>query len=692
MNKSFIQRLTDLVEANLSNEKFGVEDLIREMGMSHSSLHRKLKSSSNQTISQFIREIRLKKARELLLNKDLTASEISYQVGFGSPTYFSKCFHEYFGYAPGELRTREALVSPFDQTTKKPAPKKQRNKVLFALTIGLIIFIPLSVLLVNTSITTKTSAEKEKSIAVLPVKYLGNDPSKQYMADGIQDAILLYLSKIADLRVMSRTSTEQYRGTKKTARKICQEQKVDYLFESSLFVIGDSIRLIAQLIEPGRRERQLWTGNFLRDKREILTVQNEVAQSIANELNAKIGQEERLRIEKSPTLNLTAYDFYQKAREELWEYRLDKKRTEMLKSSEYHYRQALLFDPQYAAAYLGLASTYWEKNFIHSYLSNSFIDSSFFFANKALNLDDQLAEAYKVRGDYYMETGKPELAIQEFSQAIKINPNCWEAYAAMGFLYEFKDAVIALSNYIKAASLHRGRDLPKLLAAIANCFFWAGFPKEGSYYDNEEFKLTRDSVTYFLNQGYQEDYIQNWQGKLVFFLKALEVDPSNTTTIGGLGLTYIFLHQYDKALETYQKLLDQLEKSDILSFNQMHRIGYAFWMNGFKEKANYYFDKQIELSTKGLDLQRINNPFFHYDLAGVYAFRGEKENAYEQLNLFMNTIKWKHSWIITLIQNDPLFDRLRSEPRFQAILNEIISENQAEHDRVSKWLKNQKVM
>jgi len=364
----------------------------------------------------------------------------------------------------------------------------------------------------------------------------------------------------------------------------------------------------------------------------------------------------------------------------------------MLKSSEYHYRQALLFDPQYAEAYSGLASIYWEKNFIHSYLSNSFTDSSFFFANKALKLDDQLAEAYKVRGDYYMETGKPELAIQEFSQAIKINPNCWEVYAAMGFLYEFKDAVIALSNYIKAASLHRGRDLPKLLTAIGNCFFWAGFPIEHSYYDNEVFKLTRDSVTYFLNQGFIEDYKQNWQGKLDFLLKAHQIDPSNTTVIRGLGLTYIFLHQYDKALETYQKLLVQLEKSDLLSYNEMHRIGYAFWMNGFKQKANYYFDKQIELSTKGLDLQRINNPFFHYDLAGVYAFRGEKENAYEQLNLFMNTIKWKHSWIINLIQNDPLFDRLRSEPRFQAILNEIISENKAEHDRVSKWLKKRKTM
>ena len=103
MNSELVKRLTDIVEANLANENFGVEDLVREIGLSHISLHRKLKTISNQTISQFIREIRLKKAKELLLNDDLTVSEIAYRVGFGSPTYFNNCFHDYYGYPPGEV-------------------------------------------------------------------------------------------------------------------------------------------------------------------------------------------------------------------------------------------------------------------------------------------------------------------------------------------------------------------------------------------------------------------------------------------------------------------------------------------------------------------------------------------------------------------------------------------------------------
>ena len=107
MNQLFLQRLTEITEENLTNEHFSVDDLASAMGMSHTKLYRKLKCLSHQTISQFIREIRLQKAHEILLNEDVTASEVSYRTGFGSPAYFSKCFHEYYGYSPLEFRKRE---------------------------------------------------------------------------------------------------------------------------------------------------------------------------------------------------------------------------------------------------------------------------------------------------------------------------------------------------------------------------------------------------------------------------------------------------------------------------------------------------------------------------------------------------------------------------------------------------------
>jgi len=123
MPREFIQKLTNLVEANLANEKFGPEELATEAGMSHSNLNRKLKTILNQNVSHFIREIRLKKGKELLLNEDMTIAEIAYRVGFGSPTYFNKCFHEYFGVAPGELKNHDQEEEP-DKHPVEFNPKK----------------------------------------------------------------------------------------------------------------------------------------------------------------------------------------------------------------------------------------------------------------------------------------------------------------------------------------------------------------------------------------------------------------------------------------------------------------------------------------------------------------------------------------------------------------------------------------
>jgi TolB-like protein len=120
----------------------------------------------------------------------------------------------------------------------------------------------------------------EKSIAVLPFKSLSDDPEKQYLADGVMDAILLHLSKIEDMRVMARTSVEQYRETDKTASEICKELDVAYLLEGSFQKYGDQARLIVQLIIPGL-EGHIWANEYNRNWKDIFSVQSEVAQTIA---------------------------------------------------------------------------------------------------------------------------------------------------------------------------------------------------------------------------------------------------------------------------------------------------------------------------------------------------------------------------------------------------------------------------
>lgn len=694
----FIQKLTEIIQANLSNENFGVNELAQEIGMSHLNLHRKLKSTSNQTISQFIREIRLKTAKELLLNEDLTVSEISYRVGFGSPTYFNNCFHEYFGYPPGESRNHEFQGVPNEKPENASPKKPKRTPILIGLIIGLFVIVPITILLIPKGYFSKTADAKEKSIAILPFKSLSSDPDRQYLADGMMDDILLHLSKIKDLRrVISRTSVEQYRKTNKTARIIGQELDVAYLLEGSLLKDGDRVRLIVQLIKTSDESHE-WSNEYDRDWKEIFSVQSEVAETIASELHAAITPEEKQLIRKFPTANLTAYDFYQRGRAEHTKYWIDNywndngKRSALVRAEGLYYK-ALEYDSLFARAYAGLARVYMDKHYWKSYFSENFLDSALILANIALSYDDQLAEAYTVKGDCHREIGNTEQAILEYDKAIKINPNDWMAYWGKGNLSYNDDLVKFIDNEQKAASLNHGPELPLLFRQISLAYRMAGFFEKSNYYNQEALKLDDDSLAYYYVLFDNELQSENYINAIKFLKKGYMIDSTNIDILNQLGHSYMFHGQYKESLKYYKKWLERLKEIGSFSVSDMHRIGYIYWKNGYKKEAEYYFDKQIEYCHSLIKSGRPYAQLFYtyYDLAGVYAFRGEKDKAYENLISF-NQRQRMPLWMVILIKHDPLFDNMRNEPEFQLIVRDVKAKFQAEHERVRKWLEEQKML
>ena len=145
-----------------------------------------------------------------------------------------------------------------------------------------------------------------------------------------------------------------------------------------------------------------------------------------------------------------------------------------------------------------------------------------------------------------------------------------------------------------------------------------------------------------------------------------------------------------KVLKYYEKWFERLKAVGNLSTDNMHRMGYVYWQNGYKEDAEYYFDKQIEYCNRMNELGRLDAQrfFSYYNLAGVYAFRGETDKAYENLRIF-NQKKVMPLWMPWLIKTDPLFDRIRNEPEFQQIVRDVEAKYQAEHERVRKWLEEQ---
>ena len=198
MDDLFLNKVYEAIDKNLANENFGVEELALEIGISRSQLHRKFKILTGKTTSQTIKELRLKKAMEMLQNNVATSSEISYKVGFGSPSYFNTCFHEYFGYPPGKVKFKNSA----DKNRKKFLPKKP-------IIISLAVLLLVAMVYFSYRFAKRTSAKNErslivdKSIAVLPFRNLSDEKENQYFADGQMEAVLNHLTRIPELRVIS---------------------------------------------------------------------------------------------------------------------------------------------------------------------------------------------------------------------------------------------------------------------------------------------------------------------------------------------------------------------------------------------------------------------------------------------------------------------------------------------------------
>ncbi len=444
--EAFTKKLTGIVLANLQNENFGVDELAREAGFSRSSIHRRLWEIKRQNISCFIREIRLNHAMELLRHHAGYASEIAYRVGFGSPSYFNKCFHEYYGYPPGEVKRRlilsgekqfvsESEPEPVSDNQKTTSIKRKRLfiKKMILQTAAIIFVISLVWLLYNFLIKgnyfpdTSFQNKQELSIVVLPFKNFSDDQQNQYFADGIMEDILDNLFRITALRVVSRTSADQLRESNRSARDIAKELKVNYVLEGSVRRYEDKTRISVQLIDA-RRDRHLWSSSFDRDLTDIIGIQSDIALRVAHELNMVLSESEIKQIEKISTKNPEAYDYYLRARFLLHKanslQRSDFDRTGVLNCLQY-YEKAIAADSTFTEAYAGLANAWFNLSawgFIPAYEGFPKARS---YSMKAIGIDPDCAEAHAVSGAYSIWGGPRNIADggKDLKKSVELNPN-----------------------------------------------------------------------------------------------------------------------------------------------------------------------------------------------------------------------------------------------------------------------------
>jgi TolB-like protein/tetratricopeptide (TPR) repeat protein len=526
-------------------------------------------------------------------------------------------------------------------------------------------------------------ANLDKSVAVLP--FINDSPSDTngYFINGIMQEILNHLQAVGELRVISRTSVEQYRNTTKSIPEIAREQGVNYIVEGSGQKYGNSFNISVQLIRASK-EDHLWSRSYEQEisgPGDIIEVQSQIAQSIVSELKATITPEVKHLIEKVHTTNLTAYDFYQRGREELLKYRIDNDNMTALDAAGKLFRKSLEFDPSFADAYAGQAQVYWYKNFWSELLSENYLDSVLILANLALSYDDQLAEAYYAKGAYFTFKGLKNRAIEEFDKAIELNPNDWLAYYGKAKIYDVEDPIKCLDNLQNAASINQSDIVsPTIFRILGGKLLVTGFIDKAKFYFTKAFKLDGDSAFYFSCLGGTESDQGNYKKAVEYFGKAYRNRENYTEVIRRLGENYLYDGNYSESLKYFREYLSLVD-------DESPQVAYSFWQNGFKKEAEKYFNERQEWCRSILETDRPYLQLFwaYYELACIYSFRGDKENAIRYLKMYAQNTNCE-LYMLTHVKDDPLFDPIRNEPEFRQILREMETNYQALHEKVGKWL------
>jgi len=321
------------------------------------------------------------------------------------------------------LGALEATEQPYTVPATKPLPIKM--KIPRALIAGSALVLIAALLIgfnvdkLRTRIFAKSRSPEIRSIAVLPLQNLSNDPNQDYFSDGITDALTTELAQIGALRVISRTSAEHFRGTRETLPEIGRKLNVEAIVEGSVTRSENHVRITAQLIDA-QTDRHLWARSYEKELKDILALQDEVARDIAEEIRVKLTPEERTRLTDARPVNPEAHEAYLRGRF-LWNQRTE---SQLHKAKEY-FEQAIAKDPGYAAAYSGLADTYFYLSYGWGHIPpKEGMPLARAAALKSIELDGSAAEGHASLGTvkFLYDWDFPG-AEQELRRAIALNPN-----------------------------------------------------------------------------------------------------------------------------------------------------------------------------------------------------------------------------------------------------------------------------
>lgn len=492
-------------------------------------------------------------------------------------------------------------------------PRPVNSRRFLTTTILALLVVGIAVWLVRARIYATTAAPRLTSIAVLPLANLSGDPSQEFFVDGMTDQLITDLAKIGSLRVISRTSVMRYKDAKKGLTEIARELNVEAVVEGSVVRSGQRVRVTAQLIQAPA-DRHLWAETYDRDLGDVLKLQGEVADAIAQQVRAQLTPTQSAQLRQAHQVNAAAYDDYLRGR---FYFTNELNNPDSLKKAHRYFEEAIRKDPNFALAYVGLADTLLYGP------SAGDKDQAYRSAKetlaKALQLDDSIGEAYDTLGVLSQYDWDWAATDRNFNRAIALAPSYSCAHEDRAqFLALIGRRSEALAEIEKIDQLDYG--------------FSAAHT---------------ESMTYF--------ELRDYPALIGASKRGLLLDSKDVFQLYLLGAGYEGTGNLQEAISEYQKAI---EMSD--SPGSVVALAHAYSAAGRKVEAEKIL-RNLERKLKGTSGSS-------YAMATIYAVLGENDRAFEFLEkAYSEKLPDLPAWL----KSDLLLDSLRPDPRFQSLLHRM---------------------
>jgi serine/threonine-protein kinase len=532
----------------------------------------------------------------------------------------------------GKKQLKEDKIESKDQHDSVKGIQEQKKRMALFITGLLLVVFVISVIVINNiggrgKNNLNNQDELEKTIAIMPFRNLSNDSTQAYFCDGIMEEILNNLQRVNEFTVRSRTSTEQYRTTTKIPETIGKELNVNYLIEGSVGKEDNNLKIWVNLINV-KTNKSIWSNEYMREMKQVFSLQSEIAKEIAGELKTILSPEESKMIDKKPTENLDAYNYYLLGNDYYWR-NLEKQNFEIAAKM---YKKAIESDPNFALAYVRLSLCYLS---LYWYYYNPNMDSlgeSKKAIDEAFKIDTDLPQAHLALGYYYywgfLNYAKALEEINISEKYLKNNSEC--IYIKASIYRRAGEWTLAKENFLKSFELDPVSS--RVALDLAGTYYLLDEYKEAEKYFNKAILLNPTFIEAFF---YKSLMYMKWKGNTIqareTIAEAFHFNESGSNPM--IIELNVLLDIYDG---NYKKALSYLSSKDIdiieiqRYYLDLKSLLYARIYNlmNMPGKAYKYYDS-ARITLESRILKNPEDPRLYSAIGIAYAGLGLKEKAIE---------------------------------------------------------------